>query len=56
MGFLFKLFSGDLCLTETKIADTNMTKTEWKPLLLIVPLRLGLTDINPIYMTGVQVI
>lgn len=49
------LFLGELCLSETKIDGTNITKTEWKPLLLIVPLRLGLTDINPIYISGVQV-
>lgn len=29
---------------------------DWKPLLLIVPLRLGLQEINPIYITGLQVI
>lgn len=54
VNFIF-LFSGELCLTEIKIPGTNITKTEWKPLLLIVPLRLGLTDINPIYISGVQV-
>nr|CAD7461998.1 unnamed protein product [Timema tahoe] len=27
---------------------------EWKPLLLIVPLRLGLSDINPVYVQGLK--
>ena len=27
----------------------------WKPLLLIVPLRLGLTEINPVYTEGLKV-
>lgn len=50
------MFLGQLCLLETKIDGTNITQTYWKPLLLIVPLRLGLNDINPIYISGVQVI
>jgi len=27
----------------------------WKPLLLIIPLRLGLTDINPVYFDSLKV-
>lgn len=26
----------------------------WKPLLLIIPLRLGLSDVNPIYINGLK--
>lgn len=26
----------------------------WKPLLLIIPLRLGLSEINPIYIKGLK--
>lgn len=26
----------------------------WKPLLLIIPLRLGLTDVNPVYINGLK--
>lgn len=40
------LFPGRLCLNKAN---------EWKPLLLIVPLRLGLTEINPIYVNGIKV-
>ncbi|XP_046736771.1 cysteine protease ATG4B [Diprion similis] len=28
--------------------------SEWKPLLLIVPLRLGLSEINPVYVNGLK--
>ncbi|CAG9862759.1 unnamed protein product [Phyllotreta striolata] len=44
----------ELCLTKNKLDGANLTKTDWKPLLLIVPLRLGLTEINPIYISGIQ--
>ena len=30
-------------------------ETTWKPLLLIIPLRLGLSDINPIYFDHLKV-
>ena len=39
------------CLIENSI---NLCRNEWKPLLLIVPLRLGLSEINPIYIAGLQ--
>ncbi|KAF5305695.1 hypothetical protein FQA39_LY09184 [Lamprigera yunnana] len=32
----------------------NFLRSEWKPLLLVVPLRLGLSEINPIYIAGLQ--
>ncbi|XP_012262653.2 cysteine protease ATG4B [Athalia rosae] len=28
--------------------------SEWKPLLLIIPLRLGLSEINPVYINGLK--
>lgn len=34
--------------------DSSQTE-EWKPLLLIIPLRLGLNEINPIYINGLKV-
>ncbi|KRT81154.1 Peptidase, partial [Oryctes borbonicus] len=41
----------DLCIPSQGNSDLlNL----WKPLLLIVPLRLGLTEINPIYLNGIQ--
>lgn len=33
---------------------TDPGDQSWKPLLLIVPLRLGLADINPIYIDGIK--
>lgn len=30
--------------------------SQWKPLLLLIPLRLGLSDINPVYINGLKVI
>ncbi|CAG9837066.1 unnamed protein product [Diabrotica balteata] len=44
----------ELCFLKRKLDGTNLTTYEWKPLLLIVPLRLGLTEINPIYVSGLQ--
>ena len=35
--------------------ETVPSKTSWKPLLLILPLRLGLTEINPVYVDGLKV-
>lgn len=30
--------------------------SQWKPLLLLIPLRLGLSEINPVYINGLKVI
>lgn len=40
-------------------ADDNIplkAPSQWKPLLLLIPLRLGLNEINPIYINGLKVI
>lgn len=29
--------------------------SQWKPLLLLIPLRLGLSEINPVYINGLKV-
>ncbi|CAL1541661.1 unnamed protein product [Lymnaea stagnalis] len=34
--------------------ESKPSCTQWKPLLLIIPLRLGLTDINPIYFESLK--
>jgi cysteine protease ATG4 len=34
--------------------DFRLT-SNWKPLVLIVPLRLGLNEINPVYVQGLKV-
>ncbi|KAI8427619.1 hypothetical protein MSG28_002105 [Choristoneura fumiferana] len=33
----------------------NVVVTDWMPLLLIVPLRLGLSEINPVYIDGLKI-
>ena len=39
----------------TSTADSSSSSETWKPLVLIIPLRLGLTDINPIYFDSLRV-
>ncbi|KAK0091529.1 hypothetical protein PV326_003078 [Microctonus aethiopoides] len=34
--------------------DEQKSTSEWKPLLLLIPLRLGLCDINPVYINGLK--
>lgn len=41
----------DLCINDT---SSDITATKWNPLLLIVPLRLGLSEINSIYADGLK--
>ena len=31
------------------------TRTHWRPLLLVIPLRLGLSEINPVYFSAIKV-
>lgn len=45
--------AGNLCVTSS---SSDFSKSNWKPLLLIVPLRLGLSDINSIYAEGLKVL
>lgn len=45
-------FIEELCHTTTPDAETSM----WSPLLLVVPLRLGLLNINPIYIDSLKVL
>jgi len=35
--------------------QTNSSKQIWKPLVLVIPLRLGISSINPAYVQGVKV-
>ncbi|VVC90347.1 unnamed protein product [Leptidea sinapis] len=35
--------------------SSNVTGSDWMPLLLIVPLRLGLSEINPVYVNGLKI-
>jgi hypothetical protein len=38
-----------------RVAVDSSSSTEWRPLLLIVPLRLGLTVMNKCYLPAIQV-
>ena len=40
---------------ETPDAEEASASGSWRPLLLIIPLRLGLTTINKVYLPAVQV-
>lgn len=35
--------------------DCTSSHADWRPLLLVIPMRLGLTDVNPIYFDAVKV-
>lgn len=35
--------------------QSNSSKQIWKPLVLVIPLRLGISTINPAYVEGVKV-
>ena len=45
-----------IVIDDAKEAAADPDKKQWRPLLLVVPLRLGLTDINPIYFADLKVI
>ena len=44
-----------IVIDDAKEAAANPDTKLWRPLLLVVPLRLGLTDINPIYFADLKV-
>ena len=44
-----------IVIDDAKEAAADPDKKLWRPLLLVVPLRLGLTDINPIYFADLKV-
>lgn len=35
--------------------EQTSSKNSWKPLVLVIPLRLGISTINPAYVQGVKV-
>ncbi|XP_038209168.1 cysteine protease ATG4B [Zerene cesonia] len=45
------------CIVRNDNGDTqdNVNISDWMPLLLIVPLRLGLSEINPVYVDGLKI-
>lgn len=36
------------------VVELCENEDSWKPLLLIIPLRLGLSDVNPVYINGLK--
>ena len=42
--------AGDFLTVSNQSRDTSVPCSAWKPLLLIVPLRLGINQINPVYV------
>lgn len=49
---IFPLMLEQLCCQKP---TPDQAEEEWKPLLLVIPLRLGLVNINPIYKPGLKV-
>lgn len=47
--------SEKLCILTEQTPKSNMSKKSWKPLVLVIPLRLGISTINPAYVQGVKV-
>ena len=43
-------------LVISEILASSCTDGPWKPLLLFVPVRLGINDINPMYFSSLKVI
>lgn len=56
--FLF-FYQGKLCQINSKVRTTTKkstdTQTGWKPLVIIIPLRLGLSDVNLGYIEQIKV-
>ena len=42
-------------LVISEIIASSCTEGPWKPLLLFVPVRLGINDINPMYFSSLKV-
>ncbi len=49
-----QLPNGDVA-AEASSSTSDVRTTTWKPVLLIIPLRLGLTEINPMYTESLKV-
>lgn len=45
---------GAVAAEEVKTDEPLSAPSQWKPLLLLIPLRLGLSDINPVYINGLK--
>ncbi|XP_053597218.1 cysteine protease ATG4B isoform X2 [Microplitis demolitor] len=45
---------GGMTAVEVDGDESLKAPSQWKPLLLLIPLRLGLSDINPVYINGLK--
>lgn len=43
------------CLILSELKESSTVTGPWKPLLLFVPVRLGITEINPMYFSSLKV-
>ena len=46
--------TSDVCTSNSSPCSCRHC-TDWRPLLLVIPMRLGLSDVNPIYFDAVKV-
>lgn len=49
------LFKGKMCQIPNLIKKSNDIQNSWKPLVIIIPLRLGLNDVNSEYIEQLKV-
>lgn len=48
-------FLEKLCTVTEQMPKSNCSKNSWKPMVLVIPLRLGISTINPAYVQGLKV-
>jgi hypothetical protein len=48
-------FKGKMCQIPNLIKKSNDIQNSWKPLVIIIPLRLGLNDVNSEYIEQLKV-
>lgn len=52
---IYILFLEKLCVITEQTSKSNSSKKKWKSLVLVIPLRLGISTINPAYVQGLKV-
>lgn len=48
------IYTGNKCIINDSSQSSSHQTSKWKPLLLFIPLRLGLSEINPIYFNSIK--
>ena len=54
-GATFSQFVNSVHADQSATSPSPHSTSPWRPLLLVIPLRLGLTEINPIYFDSLKV-